>query len=415
MYARLKYLDLYGWIYAAVERFFGLNKALSVTGQCLYRARPFLMLLILAFALGWYLPEHAYYGKMMIFDHGDIVPSFVYLFFVMLVPLSWLHRTDFMPNFLPSLHRILGHMLLGLISAIFAITGYISLKVIIEDFGVPFLGYNSVVWLCYGIFLIRFGAHFLFGKIYLARHPDRGMGGLFFLCGLLSLLHAWGLLCMMHVIENYSEDEYFVISNEPLFASGLLACLVCFGAMFIYKRQEQTQPRQLPWKYELALGGFFILLAGGLLALHRHKLHAHDLHAVVAKDNLRHAEAIIKKYPTLVNYPRPDDGAYPLHLARSVAMTRLLLDNDAVLSVWDLAGDTPLHIAIRENRLEVAEAILKAAPFPLVYNVDTHRTPFDELSSKEARRLLIKYGAAYQLAETDGNLSQSNSPSPPAN
>ena len=96
-------------------------------------------------------------------------------------------------------------------------------------------------------------------------------------------------------------------------------------------------------------------------------------------------------------------------------MTRLLLDNDAVLSVWDLAGDTPLHIAIRENRLEVAEAILKAAPFPLVYNVDTHRTPFDELSSKEARRLLIKYGAAYQLAETDGNLSQSNSPSPPAN
>jgi ankyrin repeat protein len=56
---------------------------------------------------------------------------------------------------------------------------------------------------------------------------------------------------------------------------------------------------------------------------------------VVQSDDTQQAAAMLAKNPSLAKEKRPADGVTPLHLARSVAMAQLLLDNGADIDARD--------------------------------------------------------------------------------
>lgn len=86
-------------------------------------------------------------------------------------------------------------------------------------------------------------------------------------------------------------------------------------------------------------------------------------------------------------------GTRPLHAAQSVEMVDLLLKYGADSNVQTHDGDTPLHVAARWGKPDIARRLLQAGANPNRKNV-AGQTPLDvarEAKNAEAIEVLEKY------------------------
>jgi ankyrin repeat protein len=102
----------------------------------------------------------------------------------------------------------------------------------------------------------------------------------------------------------------------------------------------------------------------------------------------------------------PDDvdrtGQPPLCIAvanGNVNSVQILLDAGANVNATTSAGETALHLAIKNNRTEIIEALLGAKPQLEIYTNDTKETPLHYAASKSGSLAtvvsLLKLGAKY--------------------
>ena len=86
-------------------------------------------------------------------------------------------------------------------------------------------------------------------------------------------------------------------------------------------------------------------------------------------------------------------GRTPLHIAsrdNSIEIAKLLLDAGADVEAKDKWGQTPLHLASANNAIEIAKLLLDAGA-DVEAKDDDGETPLDKADSDEMRDLLKKY------------------------
>jgi ankyrin repeat protein len=104
----------------------------------------------------------------------------------------------------------------------------------------------------------------------------------------------------------------------------------------------------------------------------------------------------------------------PLHFAWNVDMMRLLVDNGADMTMKDVNGQTPLHVAAERARIEKATFLLECGadieaedrdgntPLPVaIRNVDTNSYRRDEDGEQGMVRLLLQNGAKVNVVDPD--------------
>mmetsp|Transcript_32232 Transcript_32232/g.51336 ORF Transcript_32232/g.51336 Transcript_32232/m.51336 type:complete len:214 (-) Transcript_32232:2755-3396(-) len=88
---------------------------------------------------------------------------------------------------------------------------------------------------------------------------------------------------------------------------------------------------------------------------------------------------------------------------KALEITKYLLKHGANVNIKDVLGSTPLHNAVRSNKLDVVEYFLSnAGYYPINLNVSTvdMNTPLHiavQLNNKPITEMLLKYGAQYNV------------------
>ncbi|MGD0389658.1 MAG: ankyrin repeat domain-containing protein [Tepidisphaeraceae bacterium] len=122
--------------------------------------------------------------------------------------------------------------------------------------------------------------------------------------------------------------------------AGLLAVL-SLGALLLYWQwPTESQPVAIPTTLPAPSGPTVASLHADMRRFFR----------IVESDDTQRAAAMLAQNPSLAKEIRPEDGVTPLHLAHSVAMAKLLLDNGADLNARDARHSaSPLRWAAFES------------------------------------------------------------------
>ncbi len=109
----------------------------------------------------------------------------------------------------------------------------------------------------------------------------------------------------------------------------------------------------------------------------------------IQKNNFQRFERFIQKNPYLV-FIRNKEGQTPLHIAiklNRLDMVKLLIEKGAAINVKDRKSQTPLHIAIKLNRLDMVKLLIEEGAEV------NGKTPLDFAVDEKGIELLAKKGA----------------------
>lgn len=138
-------------------------------------------------------------------------------------------------------------------------------------------------------------------------------------------------------------------------------------------------------------GLFSILYRGDLAAFQSVKTRINNFN----QNNGAGESALIVLLNGFLNYKRTTAGSTPLHVAASkndVNMVKLLLENGALISVWDSDGKTPLQVALDAGAYETVK-LLREQPY-IVY---TREKEYVDLAAE-----LVGAGADVNTFALDG-------------
>ncbi|MGD0767008.1 MAG: ankyrin repeat domain-containing protein [Tepidisphaeraceae bacterium] len=107
--------------------------------------------------------------------------------------------------------------------------------------------------------------------------------------------------------------------------AGLLAVLLLGAVLLYWQWPAESQPDAISTTLPAPSGPSAASLYADVRRFFR----------VVESDDTQRAAAMLAKNPSLAKAKRTDDGVTPLHLASSVAMAKLLLDNGADINALD--------------------------------------------------------------------------------
>jgi hypothetical protein len=116
-------------------------------------------------------------------------------------------------------------------------------------------------------------------------------------------------------------------ANKPAIAAaaGLLAVLLLGAILLYWQWPTESQPVAISTTLPAPSGPIAVPLNADRRRFFR----------IVESDDAQRASAMLAHDPSLAKAIRAEDGLTPLHLARSVAMARLLLDNGADINARD--------------------------------------------------------------------------------
>ena len=103
----------------------------------------------------------------------------------------------------------------------------------------------------------------------------------------------------------------------------------------------------------------------------------------------KRVKQLIEQDATLANKARKKLGERPLHLARTVKVAKILLDNGANIHGTDNIGDTPLHDA---SNAAVAEFLIQSGASVSVFN-EVRDSPLHRARNAGVAEMLIAHGA----------------------
>lgn len=125
-------------------------------------------------------------------------------------------------------------------------------------------------------------------------------------------------------------------------------------------------------------------------------------YAVVAKDKDRVKLLLSPKYNSDVSIKNAT-GATPLHLATEPEITSMLLDASADPNVVDLAGNSPLHLAVRGRHKEVVRNLMEKKANPNIAN-GSGKLPASLAKDKEMKNILAgKVGTSNGTGSPSGS------------
>ncbi len=117
--------------------------------------------------------------------------------------------------------------------------------------------------------------------------------------------------------------------------------------------------------------------------------HAGSIFDALSSGDVEQAKAMLKKNPALAN-AKDESGQTPLHIAvqmDDVDLVELLLENTKDVNVPDEEGVTPMHLAAQSRQKDVAELLLaKKANVNARDNMD--RTPLHFACTPDLSQLL---------------------------
>ena len=124
--------------------------------------------------------------------------------------------------------------------------------------------------------------------------------------------------------------------------------------------------------------------------------------ALVEKDDVEGVRALLAREPSLVNKPDPEYQRRPLHKARSVEMTRLLLDAGAQVDAPGWMKASALFEAVGRDNADQARLLLERGA-----NVNFQReagyTPLHFVTSAAIADVLLAAGANQRARDGNGN------------
>ncbi|XP_014290388.1 ankyrin-3 [Halyomorpha halys] len=117
---------------------------------------------------------------------------------------------------------------------------------------------------------------------------------------------------------------------------------------------------------------------------------ASPLFEAIRWDNIESVKALMTWTILDTNNTRKSDGWSCLHEAvyrDSLNIVELLLDRDAYIDAQTNAGDTPLHLAVENNRYKIAKKLIKSGANVNIKNSDG-KTVFDVAKSLDRKEIL---------------------------
>lgn len=214
-----------------------------------------------------------------------------------------------------------------------------------------------------------------------------------------------------YAVKGDSQEILRILLNCPFLDSHALINAPChmgytpLGKHIFKYYLDQKEKQQIQQKQETIVRGIvrpYTYMANLLVnhgASYITKCSHPPLHLAIASDNFE----VINHIPETVNYSSficSSKGRYPIHFANSKKMASFLIfQKDANPNVYSETHDNPLHIACKEDRVELAE-LLAICDIDLNVENDEKETPLS-IAVKHGQSKLVKLLVLFGARATD--------------